>query len=61
MTMIKVIYTDGSETNFHGSDFTHNSEHKMFFIETPGKKRIMIPDHCVACVGVWDKEKNEFA
>lgn len=33
----------------------------MFFINTPSMKRIMIPDHCVACIGIYDKEKNEFA
>lgn len=59
--MVKVIYTNGTEANFHGSEFEHNVEHRMFFIISPGRKRIMIPDHCVACVGIWDKDENEFA
>ena len=60
MNMIKVIFTDGSEMNFHGNECTHNFEHKTFFIPTEEGNRIIIPDHSVRCVGVWDKEKNEF-
>lgn len=58
--MVKVIFTDGSQANLNGHDFTHDAEHKLFLIVAPGMKRIMIPDHCVACVGIWDEEKNEF-
>lgn len=58
--MIKVIFTNGREAHFHGEDYTHNAEHKMFFVVTPNKKRIMLPDRNVKCIGIWDKEKNEF-
>ena len=58
--MIKVIYTNGTEANFHGKAFTHNAQHKMFFIPTIELPLVQIPDHCVACIGIWDKENEEF-
>lgn len=60
--MIKVIYTNGVEANFHGYYFEHNPDHKMFIIPplSVNGKHIMIPDHSVACIGAWDKEKEEF-
>ena len=58
--MVKVIYTDGTEKEFNSSAFQHNTEHRIFFVETPARNRIMIPDHCVACIGIWDELNSEF-
>lgn len=58
--MVKVIYTNGTEAVFNSSAFQHNTEHRMFFVETPGRNRIMIPDHCVACIGIYDEKCNNF-
>lgn len=58
--MVKVFFTNGDEATFAGDDFTHNAEHKMFFIQTPGNKRVMIPDYAVSCIGIWDEEKQSF-
>lgn len=60
MNMVKVIFTNGMEMDFHGSSYTHNAEHKMFCIPSINNPKIMIPDHMVACVGQWDTEKEEF-
>lgn len=60
--MVKVIFTDGSEMNFHSADFRHQPEARRFIIEQPNSKyRVFVPDSNVKCCGVWDKEKGEFA
>lgn len=59
--MVKVIYTNGKEANFHGKAFVHNAAHKMFFIPSFDTPIVQIPDHCVACIGIWDKDNDEFA
>jgi len=58
--LIKVIFTDGREMNFHGNAFTHNAAHKMFYIPSFDVPLVQIPDHCVSCIGVYDKVNNEF-
>lgn len=59
--MVKVIFTDGSEMNFHGIEYSHNAEHREFVVVQPGSNhRIFIPDRNVKVCGVWDNVKNEF-
>ena len=58
--MVKVIFTSGREANFHGSDFTANSEGTLFFIPNRQHPTIMIPAASVECIGIWDKEEGEF-
>ena len=58
--VVKVIYTNGTEMLFRAYDLLHNLERKMFFVETPARKIIMIPEHCVACIGFWDERNGKF-
>ena len=48
--MVKVVYRDGSFEIFPTNDFTHNSEHHMFFVAIAGC-RLMIPDDAVRSIG----------
>ena len=58
--MVKVVFTDGSFYLFEDAeDFIHSSEHKMFYVEC-GKNTVMLPDHHVAAIGVWDDNNNKF-
>lgn len=60
--MIKVIFTDGSEMTFHGTEAKHDPNYRRFLITQPGSKyTTIILDSNVKACGVWDKEKNEFA
>lgn len=54
--MVKVVFVFGNEVIFNSNDFTHNAEHRIFFVKTPNKKRIMLPDHAVECIGLCDEE-----
>lgn len=57
--MIKVVFTDGSFYLFEGTEtFEHNKDHKMFFINL--ENRVMMPDHHVVAIGVWDDKNSKF-
>lgn len=48
--MIQVTYRDGSIERFDTEQFSHDREHKMFFVRTEHNK-IMIPDETVKVIG----------
>ena len=48
--MVKVVYRDGNSEVFPTNDYSHSSEHKMFFVVIGGC-RLMIPDDAVRTIG----------
>ncbi len=58
--MVKVIFTDGSEMNFHGESVLSTGSVINIFQNENEYKPVLIPMHNVKCCGVWDKEKGEF-
>lgn len=59
--MIKVIFTDGSEMNFHGKTVLPHSDVFHIIQDEETYNPVLIPAAHVKVCGVWDKEKNEFA
>lgn len=55
---IRVIFIDGTIMEFDGGTYTHNSEHRCFFVEW--KHRTMIPESSVAVIGTWNPELKRF-
>lgn len=58
--MVKVIFTDGSEMNFHGENLI-NAGTAILIYQNDEYKPVIIPARNVKVCGVWDKEKGEFA
>ena len=58
--MIKVIFTNGKEAYFHGTEFQYNATRKMFIIPNIAHATVIIPAASVKCIGIWDKEEGEF-
>ena len=59
--MIKVIFTDGSEMNFHGQSVVPVGDVLHIIQNEETYNPVLIPAANVKVCGVWDKEKNEFA
>ena len=58
--MVKVVFTDGSFALFENAEaFSHDKDHKLFSVIC-GKNQIMLPDHHVVLVGIWDDENKEY-
>lgn len=59
--MVKVVYVTGEWEFYSGDNFRHDAEHHVFTIERYGVSRpIMITDHSVAIIGLWDEENERY-
>ncbi len=59
--MVKVIFTDGSEMNFHGKSVVSVGDVLHIIQNEEIYQPVMVPVAHVKVCGVWDKEKGEFA
>lgn len=58
--MVKVVFTDGSFYLFENAEvFDHDKDHKVFSVWCE-KSKVMLPDHHVVLIGLWDDENKKY-